>query len=146
MIRVVFDTNVIISGRLWSGAPRQALRAADEGRVESFISETMLDELKDVISRPKFSERLALIGKTAEQVVQEHLQFTTVIEVDPIPPTIEADPDDDMVLACALSSKADQIVSGDPHLLNLGVFEDIPDSSRQCFSGTARSILNVKHS
>jgi putative PIN family toxin of toxin-antitoxin system len=126
MMRVVFDTNVIISGRLWSGAPRRALRAVEEGRVESFISEGMVDELKDVISRPKFSERLALIGKTAEQVVQDHLQITTVIEVEPISPTIEADPDDDMVLACALSSKADCVVSGDPHLLDLGVFEDIP--------------------
>jgi putative PIN family toxin of toxin-antitoxin system len=126
MMRVVFDTNVIISGRLWSGAPRRALRAVEEGRVESFISEGMVDELKDVISRPKFGERLALIGKTAEQVVQDHLQITTVIEVEPISPTIEADPDDDMVLACALSSKADCVVSGDPHLLDLGVFEDIP--------------------
>jgi putative PIN family toxin of toxin-antitoxin system len=126
MMRVVFDTNVIISGRLWSGAPRRALRAVEERRVESFISEDMVDELKDVISRPKFSERLALIGKTAEQVVQDHLQITTVIEVEPISPTIEADPDDDMVLACALSSKADCVVSGDPHLLDLGVFEDIP--------------------
>jgi putative PIN family toxin of toxin-antitoxin system len=126
MIRVVFDTNIIISGRLWSGAPRQALAEADGGQVESFISESMLDELKEVISRPKFAERLALVGKTAEQLVQEHLQSTTVIEVAPISPTVEADPDDDMVLACALSSKADFIVSGDPHLLELASFENIP--------------------
>jgi uncharacterized protein len=83
----------------------------------------MVDELKDVISRPKFTERLQLIGKSAEQLVIDHLQHAEVIEVRPIQPTILADPDDDMVLACALSGNADCIVSGDPHLLHLEVFQ-----------------------
>ncbi|MEO8608477.1 MAG: putative toxin-antitoxin system toxin component, PIN family [Chloroflexota bacterium] len=125
-MRVVFDTNIVISGRLWSGAPRHALSIIEAGQAKLLVSEPMVDELKDVLSRPKFASRLELVGKSAEQVVIDHLQFTEVIPTQSIPPTIIDDPDDDIVLACALSGKADCIVSGDPHLLRLELFEHIP--------------------
>ena len=48
-----------------------------------------------------------------------NVQFITGIAV------IAADPSDDMVLACAVAGKADYIVSGDPHLLDLGEYEGI---------------------
>jgi putative PIN family toxin of toxin-antitoxin system len=126
MMRLVFDTNIIISGRLWSGSPRRALAFTDGGKAQLLISEAMIDELKDVISRPKFIPRLEVLGKTVEEVVNSHLIFTEVIEADPVPPTIVADPDDDLVLACALGGKADFIVSGDTHLLQLKIFRNIP--------------------
>jgi putative PIN family toxin of toxin-antitoxin system len=133
MIRVVFDTNVIISGCLWSGAPRQALYAAYEGNAKLLISEAMVDELKDVLGRPKFAKRLELLKKSAEQVLTEHLRFTDVIEVQSIPATILADPDDDQVLACALSGNADFIVTGDVHLLDLESHKNIPIISVNTF-------------
>lgn len=119
MIRVVFDTNVIISGSLWSGAPKRALMAAKEGYAKSFVSEALLDELNEVINRAKFSERLTAIGKTTHSVVSEFLQFSEVIDATYIPPTVLADPDDDAVISCALSANANCIVTGDPHLLDL---------------------------
>lgn len=125
MIRAVFDTNIVISGCLWSGAPKRALIAAYKGQVKLIISEAVIDQLNDVISRPKFADRLKVIEKTPEQVVFEHLQFTEVIEAASISPTIQADPDDDKLLACALGGKADCIVTGDLHLLDLGIFQNI---------------------
>jgi len=85
----------------------------------------MLDELRDVLSRPKFVQRLAAIGKTAEQVIAEYLQLTQIVEAATIPPTVIDDPDDDVVLACALGGRADYIVTGDEHLLTLGIYEAI---------------------
>ena len=126
MMRVVFDTNIIISGLLWSGAPHRALALINVGRVTALISEALVDELKEVISRPKFAVRLKLIGKTAEQIVISHLSSAVLIEANPIEPTIRDDRDDDMVLACALSGQANYIVSGDPHLLTLPHFANIP--------------------
>jgi putative PIN family toxin of toxin-antitoxin system len=126
MIRAVFDTNIVISGYLWSGAPRQALRAVEESRVQLLISEAMLDELKEVLGRPKFVERLKIIGKSAEQIVYEHLLHVEIIEAAPISPVVKVDPDDDIVLACASSGKAAYIVSGDPHLLDVITFQNIP--------------------
>lgn len=126
MIRVVFDTNIIVSGYLWSGAPRRALNVVLEGHVTLLTSEVLIDEFKDVINRPKFEKRLELLAQTAEQVVLDFLKHVEIVEIAPIPPTITADPDDDMVLACAVSGKADLIVSGDPHLLAQEKFRDIP--------------------
>ena len=125
-MRVVFDTNIVISGRLWSGAPRHALNITDAGQAKLLVSEPMVDELKDVIARPKFAGRLQFIGKSADQVVIDHLRFTEVIDAKPIAATILEDPDDDIVLACAQSGNADCIVSGDPHLLHLELFANIP--------------------
>lgn len=124
MIRVVFDTNIVISGRLWSGAPKQALHLADTGRVKMFISEEMIDELRDVISRPKFANRLNLLSKTAEQVVIDHLQTAEIIEVNLVPSVVKADPDDNKIVACAVAADARYLVSGDPHLLSLKNYEN----------------------
>lgn len=125
MIRVVFDTNIVISGSLWSGTPHHVLQLAEQGQVKPLISETMLDELREVIERPKFLGRLALLGKTAAQVVEDYLILAAVIEVESIEPTISADLDDDQILACALSGHADYIVSGDPHLLEVERYKHI---------------------
>lgn len=126
MIRVVFDTNIVVSGYLWSGAPRRALNVVSEGRVSLLTSEALIDELKDVISRSKFGKRLELLNSTPQQIVTDFLKQAEIIEVAPIPRTITSDPDDDMVLACAVSGKAELIVSGDPHLLEQHTFKDIP--------------------
>src|SRR5947207_2085788 len=117
MIRVVLDTNIIISGWLWSGSPRQVLNIARQRQIQSVISEMLLDELRDVLHRPKFVGRLSVIGKTVEVILSEYLQFTEIVEPAQIAPVIDRDPDDDAVLACAVGAKAGYIVTGDDHLL-----------------------------
>lgn len=95
-------------------------------RIKPIISETMLDELKDVIERPKFGDRLQLIGKTSAEAVESYVAITEVVDAGTIDRTIIADEDDDQVLACALSGHADYIVSGDPHLLDIKQYKNIP--------------------
>jgi putative PIN family toxin of toxin-antitoxin system len=85
----------------------------------------MLDELNDVIYRPKFSNRLTLLNKTPTSVIADYLQFAEIIEVEIVYPLVAADSDDDHVLACAFSAQADCIVSGDPHLLSLETIRGI---------------------
>src|SRR5258708_4809584 len=126
MIRVVLDTNIVISGMLWSGTPKQVLGAVQSGDVLPLISELMLDELRDVLVRPKFASHLQRIGQSADQLISEYLGFTTVVEPTRIPQIVKVDPDDDAVLACAVGGKADFIVSGDKDLLVLGTYESIP--------------------
>lgn len=117
MIRVVFDTNIVISGILWSGTPHLLMQMAVSKQIKAIISETMLDELEDVIERPKFIDRLKLIGKSSAEAVESYAAITEIVD---------ADEDDDHVLACALSSHADFIVSGDPHLLEIKHYKNIP--------------------
>ncbi|MCC7360309.1 MAG: putative toxin-antitoxin system toxin component, PIN family [Anaerolineales bacterium] len=125
-MRVVADTNTIISGLFWRGAPRQVLDAAREGRVDLVTSATLLAELEDVLTRAKFTERLRDAGVTAAELVLGYAALAKVIESGALAATVSDDPDDDAVLACAAAAQADAIVSGDKHLLKLKQFQDIP--------------------
>ncbi len=126
MTRVVLDTNIIISGRLWGGAPRQIMQAIGDQKFKPIISEALLEELTEVLGRPKFAERLQKIERTPAQIVEEYLQIAEVVEPVIFSQTIvEADPDDDAVIACAVGGQADAVVTGNIHLLNLGSYETI---------------------
>ena len=118
-MRVVADTNIVVSGLLWRGKPRQILDAARDGIIELFTSPMLLEELEEVLTRPKFVAMLEAADVTAHELVLGYAALTTVIEVDQIEPVILADRDDDDVLACALTAQGDVIVSGDSHLLDL---------------------------
>lgn len=126
-MRVVPDTNIAVSGLLWHGAPRRILEAARDGRIELFSSPALLDELEDVLGRPKLAARLALIGKTPCALVDEYLALPGIVNRAPFETPVSADPDDDAVLACALAAQAAVIVSDDDDdLLALGAFQNIP--------------------
>ena len=123
--RVVFDTNLVVSGLVWSGAPRQALRIAAERRVEAVTSEALVDELRDVLKRDKFHKFLQRLHQTPEELVAEYLRYTGVIEPVPVAPDAVRDLDDVKVLEAALGGQAAEIVSGDDDLLSLRAFASI---------------------
>jgi hypothetical protein len=124
-MRVVADTNIIVSGLLWRGNPRRVLDAARDGIIELFTSAVLLDELEAVLSREKFSQRLAKANVTAHELVMGYAVLATLIEVETVEPVILADPDDDAVLACALAGECNVITSGDSHLLDLKEYRSI---------------------
>jgi putative PIN family toxin of toxin-antitoxin system len=124
-MRVVADTNTVVSGLLWHGAPRQVLDAAQAGAIDLFTSAILLAELEEVLGRGKFSQRLALADGSPHELVIGHAALALVIEPAVIPPVIAADPDDDAVLACAIAASAEAIVSGDSDLLSLQEYEGI---------------------
>lgn len=126
MIRVVADTNIIVSGLLWHGAPRRLLDSARTGSIELFTSAALLVELEDVLQRQSFAQRLVLVDLAPRELVLDYAALTTVIEPADIAPAVLADPDDDAVLACAIGAQADAIVSGDSHLLKLKEYGNIP--------------------
>lgn len=118
-MRVVLDTNVVVSGFLWGGVPRQLLQAAREQKLQLYTSTPLLLELTDILGRAKFARKLAAAQLSVDQLVERYALLTTVVHPAVIAPTILDDPDDDQVLACALAAKAELIVSGDRHLLDL---------------------------
>jgi putative PIN family toxin of toxin-antitoxin system len=118
-VRAVLDTNVVASGLLWGGAPRQLLQAAREKKLHLYTSTPLLLELTDILGRVKFAHKIAAAQLSVDQLVERYALLTTVVHPAAIPPTILEDPDDDHVLACALAAKAEIIVSGDRHLLDL---------------------------
>ncbi|MBD0340359.1 MAG: putative toxin-antitoxin system toxin component, PIN family [Microcoleus sp. Co-bin12] len=124
-MRVVADTNLIVSGLLWRGNPRRILDAARAGDIKLFTTAVLLVELEDVLSREKFAGRLAAAGVVSRDLVLGYAALASVIEPSEIEPVILADPDDDAVLACAVAAQSEVIVSGDSHLLDLKQYQDI---------------------
>jgi len=125
-VRVVLDTNITISGLLWRGAPRQVIEAARNGQIELFSCAELLEELEDVLRRPKLAARLAQIGKEPSDLINAYLALLSVIRAPPLLAPVSVDPDDDVVLACALAAQAAAIVSGDDDLLRVRMFHDMP--------------------
>lgn len=119
-LRVVLDTNVVISALLWQDKPGELLDKAGEGFIELFTSETLLSELAAVLEQPKLAGRVQTIGTTSALLVQRFRYAATVVSPEPLGAPVSRDPDDDHVLACALCARADVVVSGDEDLLVLG--------------------------
>lgn len=121
-MRVVIDTNVVVSSLLLPGSvPRRALDVARKRGIV-LVSAATLEELDDVLCRPKFDhyvneeQRLdflaAYIRETEDVVIVEALKVCR-------------DPSDDKILELAVSGNATHIVSGDPDLLSLSPFRGI---------------------
>jgi len=125
-VHVVADTNTVISGLLWHGIPRQVLDAARTGTIALSTSAPLLTELAEVLQRPKFAQRLARANVTPHILVVGYAALARLVVPTPIGPVVEADPDDDAVLACAVAARAEVIVSGDSDLLALESYEGIP--------------------
>ena len=123
-MRLVLDTNVVASALLWGGTPRFLLEAARERRVELATSTPLLAELTDILGRRKFEKKLAASLLTIDQIVDRYAALTVLVRPE-VTPRIASDPDDDVVIGTALAAKADGLVSGDSHLLNLGSLEGL---------------------
>jgi putative PIN family toxin of toxin-antitoxin system len=126
-MRLVLDTNVVMSGLLWRGTPHRLLQTIrnQHPRLQLYSSSVLLEELTDVIARPAFSERLNAIRKSVREVLADYIEIVELVE--PIEtPRVVRDPDDDHVLACALAAQTELIVSGDKDLLDLGQYQGIP--------------------
>jgi putative PIN family toxin of toxin-antitoxin system len=124
-VRLVLDTNTVVSGLLWKNAPSRLIDVALHGRIELFTTQPLLLELEDVLPRQKLARRVAASGLSVAQLVARYALLARSVAPAIIKP-ISVDPDDDQVLACALAAQTELIVSGDGDLLNLKTYQRIP--------------------
>jgi putative PIN family toxin of toxin-antitoxin system len=122
-VKVVFDTNIVVSASFWRGAPFDCLTAWAQGKCEAIVSPALLAEYHETIeelaleypNRPFVKWADALTESATLVFPKENAKGATI------------DPDDEMILECALAAEADCIVSGDKkHLLPLRQFREIP--------------------
>jgi putative PIN family toxin of toxin-antitoxin system len=102
------------------------LDAARTGTIALFTSASLLAELAEVLQRPTFAQRLARANVPPHTLVVGYAALARLVVPAPIGPVVEADPDDDAVLACAVAARAEVVVSGDRELLALESYEGIP--------------------
>ena len=125
-MRVVVDTNVIVSAFLWGGTPRRLLDAIQARQLELFTSRALIAELEDALSRDKFAARLGQTRFTSAFLLARFTQLATLITPTQVAAPALRDPKDLHVLACAMAARANAIASGDADLLVLGSYQAIP--------------------
>jgi putative PIN family toxin of toxin-antitoxin system len=125
-VRLVLDTNIVVAGLLWRGAPHELLNRAIDNRFSSLSSAGLIAELGRVLAYPKFAQRIAANGLSIPALIECYARIAALVPAAEIDRVVQADPDDDQVLACALAAQADLIVSGDADLLNLKTYHRIP--------------------
>jgi uncharacterized protein len=125
-MRLVLDTNTVLSALLWRGTPYRLLETIrnQHPHLQLYSSPVLLEELTDVIARPTFSQRFNSIGKTVREVLADYIEIVELVEPIEVPQVVR-DPDDNHVLACALAARAEIVVSGDKDLLDLVNYQDI---------------------
>jgi len=118
-VRAVLDPNVLVSAAISpSGPPRAIVVAWLERCFELIASPTLLDELRDVLARPKF--RRWISEAAATDFIEGIAEAAIIIDDPPAAAPLSPDPDDDYLVALARATQADCLVSGDRHLLDLG--------------------------
>ncbi len=121
MLKVVLDTNVLISAILFGGKPRRILEKAIRGEIRLCLSEPILEELSGVLRRSKFDYSLEKV----QTLLTELTSIADFVNPSQIIRLVLEDPDDNRILECAVEAKANYIITGDFHLLKLSRYRDI---------------------
>ncbi len=130
MIRVVLDTNVFISGFLTpKSPPADILTLIVQGRLRLVLSASIASEIKAVLDYPKIRKILQKRGLSKDEINiglarLEKLAIFTLGKLKIA--AVEKDPSDNIFLSAAIEGRADYIVSGDRHLIEIESFRGIP--------------------
>jgi putative PIN family toxin of toxin-antitoxin system len=121
--RVLCDTNILVSAFIAGGPPSRVVESAIDGRIDLLIASPVIEELERVLSvkigldEGRINEITTLLNELAS---------SRLLPPPAAPPPITGDPDDDLILACAVEGHADVLVSGDHrHLLPVGEYEGV---------------------
>lgn len=117
-LKVVMDTNVLVSGIFFSGVPYQVLRAWQSGEFELVVSQEILEEYKRVGE----TDRPAIDWKPVYEFILKHAKVYKPVKLQE--PVCE-DPDDDKFFSCALAGGCEVIIRGDKHLLKVSGYQGI---------------------
>lgn len=121
MLRIVLDTNVLVSATIHNGKPRKLLQAGIKGKYRILSSREILNEFSEVLQRPQFKmtrdDVIRIVSALIDTV--ENIHVTSDVRA------VNSDPDDNVIVNTALDGNADYIVSGDPDLLDLEEFDGI---------------------
>ena len=117
-MRIVLDTNILVSDRIARGNENRVFRLAATGRFELYLSQITLDEFASVMPRKFDWDRAQVL-----QAITEFSQVATVLNPPNSGHTLTGHPPDDRILDCVAAAEADFLVTGDRrHLLPLRTF------------------------
>ncbi len=134
MIAAVFDTNVLASGfTTQGGTPDRLLRLWLQGRFDLVVSTDIITELERTFQRPYFRRRIpATRRQRILALLHRRAQLTSLtVQVQ----GVATQPQDDQILAAAISAQADYLVTGDGKLQRVGTYRGVTIVSPRQFLG-----------
>jgi len=140
MLRITPDTNVLVRGTLSpEGAAGRLLAAWVAGDVALVTCLDVVSEFEEVLTRAHIRNRYRHITAHAAAAAATLRRNAVLVSLTEVPPVVAQDPDDDVVLACAVSGGVDFIITGDHHLLGLRIHQGIPILTAEGFLPILRS-------
>jgi len=122
VMRVVIDTNVVFSGIFFRGVPNKILENVLDGDYRIVLSEEIVSEYRNVIIR--YGKKKKVLDLSAPlEIIDFLVSISLFIDASGIVTPKCADLDDVKFLQAAIASKANYLISGDKHLLNVGEYE-----------------------
>lgn len=122
-MKIVLDTNVLVSGIFFGGVPSRIITAWAAGRVALVLSPDILDEYRRV--GMVLAARHSALAAALEPILALLAMNASIVDAPPLAEPVSEDPADDMFLAAAIASRTRLIVSGDKHLLRVSGWRGI---------------------
>jgi putative PIN family toxin of toxin-antitoxin system len=124
LIKIVVDANLFASALIKPDSnPGNILELIKQNEVELVISPSVIIEIKRILLYPKIQKYHQKTAQQLDTFFDDLLIFGWVVEGQAEIDVIQTDPTDNKYLACALEGEADYIVSGDRHLLDIGLYQ-----------------------
>ncbi len=121
-ITAVFDTNILFSATGWRGNPFQCVERARVGEIQAVTCPELVEELAEKLELRLHFSRGNRLPKT---LAVDYLGFLRVVQIPKVLNAVPRDPEDNMVLECAIEGHAQYVVSGDNDLLVLTEFRGV---------------------
>ena len=122
-MKAVLDTNVLISAVIATGTPHEVVVAGYSGEYQILVSVATLMEFRETLH--KYPDRFGLSKAEIQTEVETLRYFAEFVDPDVEFDIVDADPDDNKFLEAAVAGKAEYVVSGDQHLLDIDSFRGI---------------------
>lgn len=119
-MKIVIDTNIVISGVFFGGLPRKVLQAVLADKITACANVDIIQEYNATVREMIFRKQ----GKLDENILMPLVARMQIVEGKAIV-QICRDPDDNKFIECAKDAHALYIVSGDKDLLDIGTYEEI---------------------
>jgi uncharacterized protein len=123
-MKIVLDTNILVSGTFWGGNSSRIIDLIDSGKIELVLSEEIIKEYNSVINREEILDKIKnkdlILNKSIQKIIKDSNIVNPTQQLD----LIKEDPDDNKILECALYGNVDYIISNDGHLLKIKEFNE----------------------
>lgn len=124
-MKITLDTNVLLSSTFWDGDSSRIVEIIERGEIELVLSRDIIQEFGGVLEYKEIKEKIKDKNLEMKRTVNEIIEMAKIVDPREEFNIIKDDPEDNVIIACAVEGEVDYIVTQDRHLLDLGEFRSV---------------------